>query len=283
MKHTELIEKKRHGKTTFPIEFYHVTPDHPRYVMGAHWHREIELIRVKAGSLHLYLEGEEHVLGAGEILAVAGGLLHRGEPQGCVYECLVFDPAMLRRAHGDALDKFLSPIVELHVRIPDPYLRDAALHRTAGALFDLMAERPTRYELEVYGLLFSLVAGMYRTGMLLTTDHAPHTGKAKNVMKLISWLEQNYAEPLGLETLAARTGLSKKYLCRVFKEYTSKTPIEYVTELRIENACIAMTTHGRSITEAAFNCGFNDLSYFCKVFKRLKGITPTEYKSMLSQ
>ena len=39
-----------------------------------------------------------------------------------------------------------------------------------------------------------------------------------------------------------------------------------------------MTAGGKSITEAAFNSGFNDLSYFCKVFKRYKGLTPKEYQ-----
>ena len=278
MKHTDLIEKKRHGSAAFPIEYYYADPEHPRYVMSVHWHREFELIRVLKGKLHIFLEGEEYVLSKGEILMISGGLLHRGEPEECIYECLVFDPVMLRRASGDKADKFLSPVIDLHVRIPDPLLKERALCRCADSLFDLMSRHPAYYELEVYGHLFSLMAGMYRTGMLLPVDHAPHTGKTKNIMKLISWLEQNYAEPLKLESLSERSGLSSKYLCRVFKEYTAKTPIEYITELRVENACIEMTTLGHSVTEAAFNCGFNDLSYFCKVFKRLKGQTPKEYQ-----
>ncbi len=282
MKHTDLIEKKRHGNSSFPIEFYHVSADHPRYIMSTHWHREFELIRVLEGSLTVYLEGEEYALHAGDILAVSGGLLHRGEPEECTYECLVFDPRMLSRAHGDSADPFLSPIIELHILLPRPLLSDKDLKGLSDALFSLMQSRPAYYELEVYGLLFSLIARMYRTGLFVTTEHSPHSGKAKTIMKLLSWLEQSYAEPLQLDTLAQRTGLSRKYLCRVFKEYTSKTPIEYITELRIENACIEMTAQKKSITEAAFNSGFNDLSYFCKVFKRLKGLTPKEYKKQFA-
>ena len=283
MKQTELIEKKRHGSAAFPIEYYHLEADHPRYVMSAHWHREFELIRVLEGRMRVYLEGEEHILSAGDILAVSGGLLHRGEPEKCIYECLVFDPAMLRRAQGDTADALLVPIIDLHIRIPDPLLRQPSLSRCANELFTLMNTRPHCFELEIYSLLFALVAGMYRAEMLHFTERSPHTGKTKKIMKLISWLEQNYAEPLQLSTLSERTGLSSKYLCRVFKEYSAKTPIEYITELRIENACIRMTAGGKSITSAAFDSGFNDLSYFCKVFKRLKGLTPKEYQKAFTK
>ena len=39
-----------------------------------------------------------------------------------------------------------------------------------------------------------------------------------------------------------------------------------------------MSTGQKNITRAAFDSGFNDLSYFSRTFKRIKGISPTEYK-----
>ena len=77
----------------------------------------------------------------------------------------------------------------------------------------------------------------------------------------------------------ARVGnLNEKYLCRLFKNYTSMTPIEYINSLRIENACHLMIHSNFSVTDAALESGFNDSSYFTKLFKRHKGITPSEYK-----
>ena len=99
-------------------------------------------------------------------------------------------------------------------------------------------------------------------------------------MKLLDYIEKNYSEPISLETLEKISGFNKKYLCRVFKEYTSKTPIEYINELRIESAC-RMLEENRSITASAYDCGFNDLSYFCKVFKKHKGMPPRKYKHSL--
>ena len=282
MKRMDFIEKKRHGTPEFPIEFYHLSADHPRYIMNAHWHKEFELIRVLEGSLILYLGNMRYNLTKGNIFAVAGGVLHRGEPKNCIYECLVFDPHMLHHSQNYIPQKYISPITDLQISIPQPFLENEQLQSTANTLFELMSARPPFYELEIYSHLFSLFSWLYRANQLKTTVNTPQASKSQTIMNLMSWLEQNFAEPLQLETLAKRTGLSQKYLCRIFKEYTSKPPMEYVTDLRIENACTQMTMLKKSITEAAFNSGFNDLSYFCKVFKRLKGITPREYKRQFS-
>ena len=43
-------------------------------------------------------------------------------------------------------------------------------------------------------------------------------------------------------------------------------------------ACKKITNSDASITDIAYSCGFNDLSYFIKTFKKIKGITPRKYK-----
>ena len=48
---------------------------------------------------------------------------------------------------------------------------------------------------------------------------------------------------------------------------------------RIECACERLTLTDKSVTEIAFACGFNDMSYFSRVFKQLKGTTPTAYRN----
>ena len=50
MKYINYREERNHGTIDFPIEFYHVTPNHPRYEMSYHWHIEYELIRVLKGN-----------------------------------------------------------------------------------------------------------------------------------------------------------------------------------------------------------------------------------------
>jgi AraC-like DNA-binding protein len=59
---------------------------------------------------------------------------------------------------------------------------------------------------------------------------------------------------------------------------TTKTPVEYLNTYRIERASGMLLNSGKSVTDIAFSCGFNDLSYFIKTFKSIKGITPAKFR-----
>jgi AraC-like DNA-binding protein len=95
---------------------------------------------------------------------------------------------------------------------------------------------------------------------------------------VLQWIEENYAEPASLEELAAVAGMNPHYFCEFFKRYTRRSPIDYLNLYRIDSACRMLKVSGCSVTEAAFSCGFNDLSYFVKTFKKYKGVTPRQYR-----
>ena len=64
----------------------------------------------------------------------------------------------------------------------------------------------------------------------------------------------------------------------LIKEKTGKTPVEYLNGYRIEKASQLLLNSDQSVTEIAFSCGFNDLSYFIKTFKSQKGISPAKFR-----
>ena len=88
-------ENRKHGTEEFPVEFYSVNEQHPRYNMPYHWHKEAELLHIIHGEFHLSLDGSEIILKEGEICYIPGGALHGGEPSNCTYECIDFDVAVL--------------------------------------------------------------------------------------------------------------------------------------------------------------------------------------------
>ena len=98
MKKLELKEQRRHGAPDFPMQYYHIDAEHPRYEMNLHWHGEFELVRVLQGELRLYLNNVEYVMTVGEIAFIGSGVLHRAEPFDCVYECVVFDLNILAKS-----------------------------------------------------------------------------------------------------------------------------------------------------------------------------------------
>ena len=279
MRYAELIERKSHGTPGFPIQYYYVDKTHPQYVMQTHWHKEFELIRVLKGNLTAFLDNTPYFLSKGDVLFVPCTSLHRATPGDCVYECLVFDLNMLARRSGDVAEKYVLPLVNDSVNI-DCVLsqNDPAFYQTVNAVFLAMREREKHNELEILGLLFSVFGLLYARGRITNKMKVTHRKSAVAVTKVIDWIQENYKSHITLEELSRISGVNQKYLCRIFKEYTSKTPVSYINELRIENACHEITFGEKNITKAAFDNGFNDSGYFSKIFKEKKGITPKEYQ-----
>ena len=128
----------------------------------------------------------------------------------------------------------------------------------------------------------ALVHQLYATGRVLLAEKRTRAGRKREVMlRLLDWIDKNYVERISISQLAEIAEAEEKYLCRFFKEYTGNSPIDYINRLRVERACLRMAKGEASVTEAALDSGFNDVSYFCKTFKKYKGVTPREYCRML--
>lgn len=281
MQYSDLIEKKRHGTPYFPVEYYYIDKSHPRYIMSLHWHKEFEIIKVISGRLTVYLNNTPYEMEAGDCLFIEGGCLKRGYPDNCVYECLVFDTAMLDGKIGNGADGRFFELKGRDVKYKNFIDRGKVeILSTIDELLRATGEAKPYYELETVSLFYKLFYYLYISGNIVknpdsATDKGIHT-----VINLLEWIELHNSERITLSEISEVTGLSEKYICRIFKEYTAKTVMDYVNECRIEKACARIGVN--SITQTAFDCGFNDLSYFCKVFKKYKGMSPSEYKKRIS-
>ena len=95
---------------------------------------------------------------------------------------------------------------------------------------------------------------------------------------LFNFMITNFQRDLKLEEAASRANMNISAFCRYFKKSTSKTFSHALNEIRIGFACKKMISSDRSISEIAFECGFNNISYFNRVFKKIKGLTPLIYR-----
>lgn len=99
--------------------------------------------------------------------------------------------------------------------------------------------------------------------------------------RAIAYLEKEYQRDLSVDEIAEHLGVSRSYFMREFKRGTDKTVNQYLTELRMDRAKELLGT-SKSVTEVAFEVGFNHSSYFSTVFKKHTGVTPQEFKKQYS-
>ena len=279
MQYFKLKEERVHGSKEFPSEYYFVDASHPRYLMQLHWHKEFEIIHVLEGCFHVWLDNKCYKLKEGESLFVGCGVTHRGEPDECTYECLVFDMNMLRKKGIDKLTEYILPFINQTVAIsPKVKKEDKELTEGICSLMKEMKERKERFELRFYSYLYAMINTLYSQNRLSFINRDKKDDEQiQTITNLLSWIGDHYTEQLTLEDLSKVSGLNTNYLCRFFKKFTGETPMEYITILRIDTACNLMLQEKMNVAEAAYYCGFNDPSYFTRVFKKRKGMSPKKY------
>ena len=89
---------------------------------------------------------------------------------------------------------------------------------------------------------------------------------------------EHFTENITLEQIAAIVYLTPQSFCRYFKKHTSKTYINFLNEVRINEACKRfMEMDFDSISTIAYQSGFNNVVTFNRVFKSITGKAPREY------
>lgn len=101
----------------------------------------------------------------------------------------------------------------------------------------------------------------------------------ETILSVIRTIEANYGSPIGLDQLAIEAGLTKEYLCALFKKQMGQTIGHFVQSLRIAHARIFLIQYPeRTVSEISRMCGFESASYFCRVFRQVEKVTPQRYR-----
>lgn len=281
MHYLDYNEQIQHRTGDYPLAWYPVDVHHERYRMPMHWHRETELIRVRSGRLSLYIDDREVLAEPGDLALISEGVIHGGEPEDCVYECVVFDAALLLGL--DACARRLKGVLNHSIFMKrDAIDGDRDMSRAADTLFEHCREGVAGNVLEITGGLYALFGSLMRCRgrALLDTPSSRFGHKAEQLKPALEYIETHYGQNITLESLARLTGMSPKYFCRFFKTIVHRSPIDYVNYYRVECASHFLTSGDMTVAEIAQHCGYNDSSFFIKQFRKYKGTTPKRYRAM---
>lgn len=98
------------------------------------------------------------------------------------------------------------------------------------------------------------------------------------ILPAVKEIEEHYASPLSLPELAEKCGLTPQYFCRLFRELTNKTPIAYITEVRMNAAARLLSETDMTEASVATGVGYTNFNYFLRIFKRHFTLLPSEYR-----
>ncbi len=281
MAYNELIQR---GTADFPFDLFLIDKNHPKYFMSAHWHAEPEIIRITKGSFHIKLNNREYLATEGDVIFINPETVHQGIPDDCEYECIVFHIDCLYTSLSNC--NFFIESIYNHDYIVNEYnpYNSSDFHLATNEIFESMKEKSPGYKFRVISAFYKFFAAITDIGLYTLSGSRGGISDDNSIVKLkkiLLFIRENYDKSITLSDMAKTAKMSPKYFGTFVKNMTGKTPIEYLNEYRIERAARKLLGSDLSITDIAYACGFNDLSYFIKTFKRIKGVTPNYFRKKL--
>ena len=293
----------------FPLAVY-ILDDHPDYPL--HVHDFSEIVIISHGRGVTVVGDEEFPLKAGDVFVHHGGRPHGyRDTANLGLINVIYEQSLLQKVLFDVagLPGYQSLFVvepamrregqfERHLRLGIDEL--ARAHESAEAMVkELYGSakrlRPVAYEerhrtsqsasirKDATGHRFMAVAHfMALVGLLARTYNAKPTVESERIMKVgrvIAHMESHFAEDLKLPDLAKMVGMSDRNFYRFFTKVKNESPLSYLQRLRIAEGARILQSTDMSVTEAAFECGYNDSSYFARQFRRILGVSPRHFQA----
>ena len=235
--------------------------------LQSHYHAFYELFYLEEGKRSVVIDERSYDLEPGDFVIYPPYTMHRSfSAQGVSFSRIVlyFMPATippeLRYALNDKVEPY-ALIAERDLLAIDAQINDLIAEQTKGGKFQADALQ-SRLKL----LLISVLRAEYKR---------PQPRSEPKMTAIIAYIQQHYFEPtLSLDELAARFFISKSYLCREFKRFTSLSFVAYLNKIRILHAQRLFVESDKTITAISAEVGFGSLTHFERVFVQHTQSTP---------
>lgn len=121
---------------------------------------------------------------------------------------------------------------------------------------------------EIYYRVFRSDVGGALTQLALSSSHLAQ------ISRVTQWIRANFNQPMSIEALAEAAVMSVTSFHRHFKAITLMTPVQYRTQIRLQEARRLMIVEGRPAGVVGASVGYDTQSQFTRDYKRLFGAPP---------
>ena len=237
-----------------------------------HSHDYYVICLIERGFQSFTHRGTKHYTPPGGVILINPGAVHTGEAADeHGFEMLSLYPTVshMQTALEELTGSHHAPPFFAEVRVDQPWVTDSvrrlhqALTNDAGAL-----ECESRFAWAMAQLVKAFAD---------TRPHEQKLGKERHAIQLACrYIEECFAEGIGLNQLAKHVSLSPYYLLRVFSAQVGMPPHAYLESVRIRRAQ-RLIEAGKPLADVAAEVGFSSQSHLTHRFKQIIGVTPGRY------
>ncbi|MCH8686410.1 AraC family transcriptional regulator [Pedomonas mirosovicensis] len=189
------------------------------------------------------------------------------------YLCVAYD-LDLNALSELMLERALPPLpgddsVGLALSEVEPGLLDVVLRLLR--LLDTPQDAPVLAPLAEREILYRLLTGAQARMM---RHIAVGENRLRQISRAIEWIKHHYANPFSVERLASAAGMSVSSFHYHFKAVTGLSPLQYRTQVRLQQARRLMVLEGLDAANAGFQVGYESPSQFSRDYSRTFGTPP---------
>ena len=276
-------EIRTHGTFAYPVACYF--DDMRKATVISHWHDELELIVVTEGKILVGAAQTEKILSAGEGCFINSNVLHdvrQINSSAGVLKSIVFHPRIIGHRADIFRIKFLQPLIDDEGKqfIFFDAQKDSQTVSLIKDAWQSQAEEKFGFEFDVRNFLSQVIrelaAGSHEK---IYSPNPSEIRDSERVKQMITFIEKNFAQDITLDQMAASISRSEAHRC--FKRATGLPAVKFLIKYRILLAAERLRSTRQSVSDIAFGCGFQDMSYFAKAFREIFNETPTDYRKNL--
>ena len=271
----------------FPFEIVHI--GEPANNMSAfHWHDYMELSYIEENEGCYEIEDRVYRVAKGDVVVINGIERHRVTFKGDrpLHETVIhFDPKLIWFKEDPTMEYGYLKLFK-HDRLAfnnRPELGEETREKVGRLFGEITLEYQGKKlfnELLIKAKLLTVIALLLRECRAEAVDAGEFLSKRNQMDRLkriLAHIEGNFGGEMGLESTAAHFHFNASYFSDYFRKNVGITFSEYLARIRVREAIKLMTEKGLGSTDAAFECGFNNIASFYAAFKRVTGMNPGGY------
>lgn len=258
---------------------------------SVHSHDFIEIVYFTSGVGTHYVGGKIYEVSSGCVCVMNNNVRHYygADSDYCdklAVKNLVFYPKLL----GCSFDNFLYEFSIKKVGLSeDQAINNAFLHslkdpdREIEQYFALIEKelkmKKTNYQ-QIVKCLVETIILLLVSGRGIINEEGRYNRSYLKIEESINYLNEHIQNLPTMLEVAKRYGLSPEYYSKLFRNFTGKSYIQFVQEMKCNEACRLLVETDYTNETIATMSGFRSLKHFYQQFKKCKGITPREYMKL---
>ncbi|WP_201006058.1 AraC family transcriptional regulator [Paenibacillus glycanilyticus] len=288
----QLYEAIQFPDETFPYIMYkhtiHRSIPEGRGFNDLHWHEELQITLATKGNLTIQINGIDYHLHTGQAIFINKSVLHivthltaEGE-----YVSFNFPEKLLAFYSDSAMEKnYVLPFTNSYLLSCEIKGNTEWQQQILNILWSMKKEFEInkswgwQYEVSIKTVQLWLI--LISNITLPSEESSKHNRlKQERLQLMLSFIHQNYSNPITLKEIADAAHLSVSECTRSFKTSIHMTPYSYLVKYRINKSCELLQSTDYTITEIASRVGFNHVNHFIQAFKKDLELTPKEFRKM---